>query len=179
MRRILTALLVAAALVTPACAEKRDYNTIAIPQNEGANVNVGQVMLRNAFLIGGPAGRPLQPGASVPMYLALLNNGRGADKLVSVSAQGVFQGAILPAGGLVVPPNGFVGGTPTPQVLMTGLVKQLRSGSTVPVRLRFQHTGSTTVQVPVLPPSNWRATYSPWPAAPAKPTPTPSPSPWR
>ncbi|GAA0384574.1 hypothetical protein GCM10009530_39300 [Microbispora corallina] len=176
MRPILTAVLAAAALTAPACSDlKQDYNTQVIPQNEGANADLGRVKLRNAFLIGGPPGRPLQPGASVPMYLALLNDGAAADRLVSVSAPGVFQGATLPAGGLAVPPNGFVGGTPAPQALMTGLLRPLWSGTAIPMRLTFEHAGSTTVQVPVLPPTDWRATYSPWPSASPAPSPTPSP----
>ncbi|MBD3142974.1 hypothetical protein [Microbispora bryophytorum] len=167
MRSILAALCIAAATVTAACGDiKQDYYTQTMPQNEGANVNLPGLLLRNAFIIGSQ--QPAPAGTDMPMYMMLLNESGRTDRLVSVDTGGVFRETRLPAGGLEIPGGKYVGGTALPQVLLVGLTRPLRSGGTIPVTFRFQNAGTTRVDVPVLPPGTWRSTYSPWP--------TPSPS---
>ncbi|MEV7802284.1 copper chaperone PCu(A)C [Microbispora sp. NPDC088329] len=171
MRRILAALCIAAAAVT-ACGDiKQDYYTQTMPQNDGANVNLPGLLLRNAFIIGSQ--QPAPPGTDMPMYMMLLNESGRTDRLVSVDTGDLFRGARLPAGGLEIPGGRYVGGTPVPQVLLAGLTRPLGSGGTIPVTLRFQNAGTVRIDVPILPPAQWRSTYSPWPGA----SPTPSPSP--
>ncbi|GLX07167.1 hypothetical protein [Microbispora sp. NBRC 16548] len=175
MRRILAALCIAAAAVTAACGDiKQDYYTQTMPQNEGANVNLPGLLLRNAFIIGSQ--QPAPPGTDMPMYMMLLNESGRTDRLVSVDTGGVFREARLPAGGLEVPGGKYVGGTALPQVLLAGLTRPLGSGGTIPVTFRFQNAGATRVDVPVLPPGAWRSTYSPWPGASPSPSPSLSPS---
>ncbi|GLW22482.1 hypothetical protein Mame01_25250 [Microbispora amethystogenes] len=174
MRRFLAALLIGAAALTAACSDiKQDWYTQTIPQNEGANANLPGVLLRNAFVIGPQT--PASPGADMPMYLTLLNESGRSDRLVSVDTGGVFREARLPAGGLEVPGGKYVGGTALPQVLLAGLTRPLTAGAAIPMTFRFQNAGETRVNVPILPPGEWRATYSPWPGVP-EPSPAPSPT---
>lgn len=174
MRGILAALLIAAAVVTSGCSDiKQDFNTQTIPQNEGANANLPGMLLRNAFVIGPE--RPAQPGTDMPMYMMLLNESGRADRLVAVDTGGVFREARLPAGGLEIPGGRYVGGSAVPQVLLAGLTRPLTSGGAIAVTFRFQNAGTTRVNVPILPPGPWRATYSPWPGMP-QPSIAPAPS---
>ncbi|GIH50659.1 copper chaperone PCu(A)C [Microbispora rosea] len=176
MRAILAALCVAAAAVTAACGDiKQDYYTQTMPQNEGANVNLPGLLLRNAFIIGSQ--QPAAPGTDMPMYMMLLNESGAADRLLSVDTGGLFREARLPAGGLEIPGGRYVGGTALPQVLLAGLTRPLGSGGTIPVTFRFQNAGTARVDVPILPPGTWRSTYSPWPGTSPSPSPAVSPSP--
>ncbi|MBO4275248.1 copper chaperone PCu(A)C, partial [Microbispora triticiradicis] len=162
MRRFLAALLIGAAALTAACSDiKQDWYTQTMPQNDGANANLPGLLLRNAFVIGPQT--PASPGADMPMYLMLLNESGRSDRLVSVDTGGVFREARLPAGGLEIPGGRYVGGTALPQVLLAGLTRPLTAGTAIPVTFRFQNGGETRVNVPILPPGQWRATYSPWP----------------
>ncbi|MFI7624620.1 hypothetical protein [Microbispora rosea] len=175
MRAILAALCVAAAAVTAACGDiKQDYYTQTMPQNEGANVNLPGLLLRNAFIIGSQ--QPAAPGTDMPMYMMLLNESGAADRLLSVDTGGLFREARLPAGGLEIPGGRYVGGTALPQVLLAGLTRPLGSGGTLPVTFRFQNAGTTRVDVPILPPGTWRSTYSPWPGTSPAVSPSPSPA---
>jgi hypothetical protein len=140
--------------------------------NAGASGSASGILLRNAFILGGAAGAPLQPGAHTPMYLVLMSQSAAPDRLVAVNGRPTFQSAIIPAGGLPIPPRQIVGEGPVPQVLLTELNRPLRSGSFVAVELVFQNAGTVRIQVPVLPPTLWRATYSPWPSPfPSRQTP--------
>ncbi|WP_169945100.1 hypothetical protein [Microbispora sp. H11081] len=176
MRRILAVLCIAGAAVTAACGDiKQDYYTQTMPQNEGANLNLPGLLLRNAFVIGSQ--QPAPAGSDMPMYMMLLNESGRTDRLVSVDTGGLFREARLPAGGLEIPGGKYVGGTALPQVLLAGLTRPLGSGGTIPVTFRFQNAGQVRAEVPVLPPGEWRSTYSPWPAASPSPPPAVSPSP--
>ncbi|MBP2702211.1 copper chaperone PCu(A)C [Microbispora sp. RL4-1S] len=145
------------------------WDSPGMATNDGGNAGVAGILLRNAFLIGEPAGRPMEAGAGMPLYLVLINQSGVADRLISVSAPGVFEGSRLPEGGLEIPAGGSAGGTATPQAQLTGLIRPFRSGGTIPVTFHFEHAGAVVVPVPVLPPDQWRTTYSPWPS------PAPSP----
>lgn len=129
---------------------------------EGVNASRNGVLLRNAFMIGAPGGSRLQPGANVPLYFTLVSRRPTADRLVSVSAPGMFGGAQVQGNGLEIPRQRRVGGGPEPQAVLTGLTRPLPSGGSVPVTFRFERAGDVQVRVPVLPPSEWRATYRPW-----------------
>ncbi|MEV4295981.1 hypothetical protein [Microbispora rosea] len=175
MRAILAALCVAAAAVTAACGDiKQDYYTQTMPQNEGANVNLPGLLLRNAFIIGSQ--QPAPPGTDMPMYMMLLNESGTTDRLLSVDTGGLFREARLPAGGLEIPGGRYVGGTALPQVLLAGLTRPLGSGGTIPVTFRFQNAGTARVDVPILPPGTWRSTYSPWPGTSPAVSSSPSPA---
>ncbi|WP_440097750.1 hypothetical protein [Streptosporangium sp. H16] len=166
--RSTTSTLCAAVLLLAACACGKEgdagFSTEEFAPNTGANEIVNDVYVRNAFVIGGPAGEPLPPGSGVPLYVTLVNQRTEPDRLVSVSASPTFEGFRVRGGGLDLPVRQPVGGDVNPQALLTGSTGDLRSGTYLPVSFRFQDAGTVRVQVPVLPPSQWRATYSPWPS---------------
>ncbi|WP_219519389.1 hypothetical protein [Nonomuraea ceibae] len=141
-------------------------STEEYPANYAANEIVNGMMLRNAFVIGGAAGQPMQAGSNAPVYLALYNQRGQTDELISVSAAPVFSGASIPGGELPVQPGQLAGGGLQPQAVLTGLTRQLRSGSYIPVVFTFRDAGTLKKQVPVLPPSQWRTPFSPAPQSP-------------
>lgn len=157
-------ILVLALLVLCACGEESPgYSTEEYAPNVGANETINDMMLRNAFMVGAEAGRTLPPGSTVPLYFVLVNQRRQPDELVSVSATPTFSGATISGDKLLVRTNELVGGGPAPQAVLTGLAKDLRSGSYIPVTFTFKGAGTLRKQVPVLPPSQWRASLSPAP----------------
>jgi hypothetical protein len=86
-----------ALLLLCACAEVEPpgRSTEEFVPNTGANEIIDNLMLRNAFVIGGAAGRPLTPGSSVPLYLTLVNERDQTDELVSLTAAPLFSGATV------------------------------------------------------------------------------------
>lgn len=132
--------------------------------NFTANAGKNRILIRNLFVIGPQPGQALPPGSTAPVHLTVINQRTEPDRLVSIAAPGVFQGGQIAQGGLEIRPLGLAGGTPTPQAQLTGLSRELRSGAYIPMELRFQRAGTIRTQVPVLPPNDWRATYSPWPS---------------
>ncbi|MEV4477727.1 copper chaperone PCu(A)C [Nonomuraea sp. NPDC049504] len=152
-------MLMAMLLALTACGDDTPYSVDEFSPNVGANASVNGMLLRNAFILGGESGDPLDPGSDAPLYLTLVNQGSQKDRLVSVSSPGHFTGSRM-NGDWSVPPDGMAGGGPVPQATLTGLAKPLPSGSYIPVVFTFQHAGQTRKQIPVLPPSQWR-TQSP------------------
>jgi hypothetical protein len=185
MRPAFRSMLVAALLVVLcSCGEDEQLFPEPYAPNEGANAWVQGILVRNAFIIGGPAGEPLETGADARLFVAFVNQRDEPDRLVAVRAPDTFQGADIADGRLEIPVGQFVGGGPAPQAMLTGATERLASGSSITVDLQFERAGSASMEVPVLPPSLWRTTYSPWPQKPAAtpspdrtPTPTPSPTP--
>lgn len=133
--------------------------------NEGANLTVNDMVLRNAFILGAKPGQSLRKGDDVPLYFVLVNDRRRPDELVSVSAKPLFSGATVSGQKLAVRTNELVGGGAAPQAVLTGLTKDLPSGSFVPVTFTFKGAGAMKTEVPVMPPTLWRATLSPAPQA--------------
>jgi hypothetical protein len=64
-----------------------------------------------------------------------------------------------------------------PLIVLNGLTQELVAGSTVPVRLQFEHAGTVEFQVPVVPHQQDYLTYPAAPSAPAGPTPGSTTSP--
>ncbi|GGK99620.1 hypothetical protein Ppa06_68020 [Planomonospora parontospora subsp. parontospora] len=167
MRSTIRALCVAVLLLAAcACGNEDDFgvSTEEFAPNTGANEIINDMYVRNAFIIGSPEGESLPPGSSLPLYVTLVNQRTEPDRLVSVSASPTFKGFQVRGGGLELPVRQPVGGDVNPQALLTGSTGDLRSGIYLPVSFQFQDAGTVQMQVPVLPPSQWRATYSPWPS---------------
>ncbi|MFC0555687.1 hypothetical protein ACFFHJ_32785 [Planotetraspora thailandica] len=159
-------------LTLSSCARQSAVGLRESSPNAGASASAYGILLRNAFIIGGPAGAPLQPGAHAPMYLILISQSATPDQLVAVNGRPTFQSAVIPAGGLPIPARQIVGKGPAPEVLLTGLTRPLHSGGFVAVEFVFQNAGTIRTQVPVRPPTLWRTTYSPWPSPfPSRQTP--------
>ncbi len=153
---------------------------------DAAGTAVGDLSIRNVFVLGAPIGRDLTRGESASVFLALVNTG-APDKLISITAPGTAASVTLPAGGVPVVlgrPVYYAG--PMPQVVLRDLTRPLRSGSDITLRLIFEKAGPVTLQVPVLPRANQFATLEPPLPAAATPaaaahasaqtTPTPSAS---
>jgi copper(I)-binding protein len=162
---------------------------------DAAGTAVGDLSIRNVFVLGAPIGRDLAAGESASVFLALVNTG-APDKLIQISAPGTAASVTLPTGGIPVVlghPVYYAG--PTPQVVLKDLTRPLRSGSDVTLVLTFEKAGPVRLQVPVLPRANQYATLqpplpaaatpaagahasgqtTPTPSASARPTATPSP----
>jgi copper(I)-binding protein len=193
--------LVAAAALIPVlagCEAGNNAPTLAFHYpTDSAGITVGNLAIRNAFVLGAPIGRNLAAGQSASLFLSLLDTKNGApDKLISITAPGTAASVTLP--GTVPVAFGrpvFLSG-PRPQVVLTNLTKTLASGSNIKIVLTFQKAGPIMLLVPVfaraahfvtyappqpvisptVPISRHRASHaspSPSPSASASPSPTP------
>ena len=144
------------------------------PPTNGASatihVGVGEIAIRNAFVLGGPGNATLPAGSSASMFVGLVNTGP-RDRLVRVSAPGTATSVTLPTGGVLLErdTSALLTG-PAPQLVLTGLRRSLTSGTYVPVLLTFKNAGTIRLHLPVLAQANSYATFS------AAPAPTPSAS---
>jgi copper(I)-binding protein len=138
---------------------------------DAAGTVVGDLSIRNVFVLGAGLGSTLQKGQSAGLFMAIINNGK-PDDLISVSAPGTATSVALPSAGVPVVtghPVFFTG--PTPQVVLTGLTRTVASGSDIKVILTFAKAGPVTLEIPVMARATQYATFSPPP-----PTASPSPS---
>ena len=190
-RRLVLAAAATAALVPVLAGCEAGTNAPTLqyhPPTDSATENAGTIAIRNVFVLGAPLGRDLAAGSSASVFLALINTGT-KDTLVSITAPGTATSVTLPAGGIPVvegQPVYFAG--PLPRVVLHGLVRPVRSGSTVRLRLVFAKEGPVDMTVPVMPRAAQYATLKPPPVTPspaatartghpgAAATPTPSPS---
>lgn len=137
---------------------------------DAAGTVVGDLSIRNVFVLGASLGSSLAKGQSASLFMAIINNGT-PDKLISVSAPGSATSVTLPSAGVPVVvdhPIFFTG--PTPQVVLTGLTRNITNGSDIKVILTFEKAGPVTLLVPVMARATQYTTFSP------PPTPTPTPT---
>ncbi|WP_043618853.1 hypothetical protein [Nonomuraea candida] len=170
MRPIASAALVLAVLAT-GCANAGFDKANRMPQNDGANANVGKTLsLRNAFLLGGDD--PASPPPQLPLYAVLVNDGQRPDQLERITVEG--GGDVRLAGPVALPPGQAVG--MNNQVI--GTVTGAR-GNTVPMTFTFREAKSVRVMVPVKARIGQYASLTPSPAGPPSATPgvTEPPSP--
>ncbi len=128
---------------------------------DAAGTAVGDLSIRNVFVLGAPIGRDLTKGESASVFLALITTG-ASDKLIKISAPGSAASVTLPAGGIPVVighPVYYAG--PMPRVILNDLTRPLRSGSDLTLVLTFEKAGPVKLQVPVLPRANQYATLQP------------------
>jgi copper(I)-binding protein len=133
---------------------------------DASGTAVGNLAIRNVFVLGAPLGRDIAKGQSASLFLALVNNGT-PDTLTSISAPGTATSVTLPAS---VPvdighPVFFTG--PRPQVVLVHLTRPLASGTTIKMVLTFAKAGPIPLFVPVFARAAHYVTYAP-------PQPTPS-----
>ena len=128
---------------------------------DAAGTAVGDLSIRNVFVLGAPIGRDLTTGESASVFLALINTG-APDRLIKISAPGTAASVTLPAGGIAVVtghPVYYAG--PMPRVVLNDLTGPLRSGSNIVLVLTFEKAGPIRLHVPVLPRANQYATLEP------------------
>lgn len=146
---------------------------------DAAGTVVGDLSVRNVFVLGAPLGRNLLKGQSASVFLALVNNG-APDKLISITAPGTAASVTLPG---VIPirvghPVFLTG--PRPEVVLTDLTRTVTSGSNIRLILTFQKAGPVTLVVPVMARATHFVTYAPpQPVITITPSATPSPTPSR
>jgi copper(I)-binding protein len=179
--------LVAAVALIPAlagCEAGNNAPTLSFHYpTDAAGTAVGDLSIRNVFVLGAPLGRDLATGESASVFLALVNTG-APDKLVKITAAGTAASVTLPASGVpVVDGHPVFYSGPMAQIVLHDLTRPLRSGSDIMLTLVFQNAGPVTLQVPVMPRAAQYATLQPpLPAATqtaaahasAQTTPTPS-----
>lgn len=127
---------------------------------------VGQISIRNVFVLGAPLGKSLHRGQSASLFLSLINDG-ATDKLVKISAPGTAASVAIPAGGIPVVldhPVNLSG--PRPQLILVNLTRTVTSGSTIRLVLTFQKAGAIPLIVPVFPRASHFKTYAPPTTAP-------------
>lgn len=176
--------LVAAALLIPLIAGCEAGNnaptlefhyptdTAGFPPDTAGSSAMGNLAVRNVFVLGAPIGQNLQKGQSASLFLALISTG-APDRLISITAPGSATAVSLPAGGVPVVYGhpAFLTG-PKPQLVLVGLTRTIASGSSLRLNLTFQKAGTITLLVPVMPRAVHYETY-----APPQPTQTTSISP--
>jgi copper(I)-binding protein len=168
--------LVAAAVLLPVLAGCEAGNNAPTLQfhypTDAAGTAVGDLSIRNVFVLGAPFGQNLRKGQSASLFLALVNDGT-PDKLLKLSAPGSASSVTIPSGGVpvVYQHPAFLTG-PEPQLILVNLTRTLTSGSDIRLILTFQKAGQVTLLVPVFPAATHYQTYSPPPSS--SPTPTPA-----
>jgi copper(I)-binding protein len=137
---------------------------------DGSIGSVGNIAIRNAFVLGAPIGQTIGTGQSAGVFLALVNNG-SADRLVRISAPGTARSVTLPGGSVRLGSQQVVLLTgPAPKIVLQDLIKPLSGGSTVRLVLFFQNASYVGITLPVMPKAQYYATFSP----PPRPTPSPT-----
>ncbi len=154
-----------------------------------AGTVVGDLSIRNVFVLGAPLGSNLHKGQSASLFLAVVTDG-APDKLLAIAAPGTAASVTLPGGGVPITYQHpvFLSG-PKPQLVLVDLTRTVTSGSTIKLQLTFQKAGVVTLLVPVMPRAERYQTYAPpqpgiaavtpgaTPAHTAKPGNTASPKP--
>ncbi|MFE0802765.1 copper chaperone PCu(A)C [Streptomyces sp. NPDC058812] len=157
-RSAAAAVLAATALAVSGCGGDDSFE----PQDwhaPGQNASVGPVLIRYAH-VAEPKGNPWQPGADVPAYVWLMNEGDKADRLVGASSPNAESVSIVDADGktlpdgVELPPNKLRQLEPTNDHLLLRDVREVvRGGDFMKITLNFERAGSVTFniqsQVPV------------------------------
>jgi hypothetical protein len=173
MRPIVSAVIVVVLAAAAGCS-KAEVDTRAenVPQNEGANADVGDTLhIRNVFLLGGTD--PASPAQQQTLYGVLINDGRQPVRLERVTVEG--GGSVQLSGSITVAPNQPVGAGDKPIGTVTGV-----RGATVPMTFAFSGAEPLRLNVPVKERTGQYASLTPSPAGSPSPSPTPgtaSPSP--
>jgi copper(I)-binding protein len=129
---------------------------LATPARAHHDTKIGSIV------IGHPWARAALAGANGAAYMTLRNTGRDADRLLAASTPvartvelhtHIRDGEVMrmrPVADIPIPPGETVrlrpGGL---HVMLIGLTEPLRQGTTVPLTLRFERAGETTVQLEI------------------------------
>ena len=149
---------------------------------EGAGTQVGEIAIRNVFVLGAPITSQLNAGQSAGLFFAVVNSGT-PDRLLRLSAPGAAKSVTLPGGIVNLAANRGVFLTgPAPKVILNDLTRPLSGSAYIRLVMTFQNAGSVTLLVPVIPRASYYATFLPPPgpsptAAKRKHPATPSPTP--
>jgi copper(I)-binding protein len=160
--------LVAAAALIPllaGCEAGNNAPTLEFHYpTDTAGTAVGNLSIRNVFVLGAALGSSLRPGQNAGVFLSLINEG-APDRLVSISAPGSASSVVLPAGGVPVVDQrpAFLSG-PSPVIYLKDLTRTLNNGTDITLVLNFAKLGPVSLEVPVMPRATHFATYAPPPS---------------
>lgn len=136
-------------------------DTAGYPPDSAGSSATGSLSIRNVFVLGAPVGRNLVKGQSASLFLAVINGG-APDKLIRITAPGSATSVSLPTGGVpVVYGRPVLLTGPKPQLVLVGLTRTIRSGSSLRLNLTFQKAGTISLVVPVMPRAVQYETYAP------------------
>jgi hypothetical protein len=151
----------AVALALVGCAGNRvGYD---IPAIDGTSGKGGNTMFLRDVLIPDPRNPQgaYPAGSTIPVFVAIVNQGNQADTLVAVTSPAASQVQVvgttdIPPGGTVISTCGtaLVNTPPTAPLVAGGLRitltlnRVLRDGLNIPVTFQFQHAGTVTLSVP-------------------------------
>ena len=168
-RRLVVLAIAALIPVLAGCEAGNNAPTNEFHQpTEGAGTQVGEIAIRNVFVLGAPVTSKLNAGQSASLFFAVVNSGT-PDRLLSLSAPGAAKSVTLPGGSVNLATNRGVFLTgPAPQVILNGLTRPLSGSASIHLVMTFQNAGSVTLIVPVVPRASYYATFLP----PPSPTPT-------
>lgn len=122
------------------------------PVNDGANVAVGAIAVRNVAVVPGTDGT-VAAGSDADVRLTLVNDGGDDDQLVEASSPAASSVGIVTTrtgqkqDSVTIPRLGTTGGTV--QLVLHSVSKQLLSGQSIGLTLRFAKNGETTLAIPV------------------------------
>jgi hypothetical protein len=191
-RRTGVAGLAAAALLTAGCTAGQHAQTAAEQETlDGTSVRVGQhITIGGVALLTPTDGTSWARGSSVPLKAIVVNSGRQADQLVSITSSAITSWGAYPslfqatganaapgAGAstpnpIDVPAQGRVvfsaeSGSPagTRVLAVSGIKAPLYPGSSISLTFTFASAGSVTAQVPVQLSSSPHTSVIPGPSA--------------
>ncbi|MCF6475661.1 hypothetical protein FAF44_46025 [Nonomuraea sp. MG754425] len=180
MRAIAAAAVAVVTLAVSGCTASGFDQANTVPQNDGANADVGQTLhLRNVFLLG--SADPTSPAPQQALFGVLVNSGPQPDQLERVSPEG--GGSVQLTGqALLLPPDQAVGTGEQPIGMASGV-----RGESVPMTFAFRDGRSVRMLVPVMArighfanlpttPASPGSTLSPAALSPATATAGPSPT---
>lgn len=164
-----------AGLLVSGCSD--DPTETDVSPAAGISGRIGTVDIRDLFVLGGEEGETIKRGASVPVYMTLVNSPAdveslgasgspeprsGTDTLTAVSSPQAARAEIT-GGALRLPAGQDVQVGPAPEIVLHGLKQAVRSGQFVPVIFRFARAGSGSLNVPVQAREGDLQSYSPAP----------------
>ena len=158
------------------CGLSPAQTTIAYDPSDGVSASVGDVQVRNLLVVGSTAEAPGVVSG------VLLNSSAAAVTVTVASGASTPVPVDVPAGGSVQlgatgpdPTATPMPGAPGSAAVQLSAVGQ-PAGGVVPVTLTSAGGGTTTVQAPVVPPTNEYATLTPTAAPPSEGPVAPSPT---
>ncbi|MGW3345717.1 hypothetical protein ACWDA3_20600 [Nonomuraea rubra] len=177
MMRPIAAVVAVVALAVSGCTIAGFDEANRVPQNDGANANVGDSLsLRNIFLLGGTDSA--SPPAQQALFGVIVNDAQRPDQLERITMEG--GGTVQLAGQpIALPPDQAVGTGNKPIGTATGV-----RGNVVPMTFTFREAKPVRLMVPVKTRTGHFANLPSAPAGPpasappvtAPPTGSPSPT---
>ncbi|WP_141579027.1 copper chaperone PCu(A)C [Actinomadura sp. WMMA1423] len=143
----------------------------------GVAGQIGRVVIRNLFVLGGEGGATIKQGGSAPVYLTMVSSpssiessgisgssapSTGSDTLTSVSSPQASSTELI-GGPIRLPAGQDVQIGPAPRIVLRGLKNDLSPAQFVLINMRFERSGSGSLNVPVQARQGDLQSYSPAP----------------